>query len=282
MVLILFLVAVSIVYAILWFNKHTFKISNNTVLAFTGGLGSGKTLSAVHFTIKSYNRSLDRWIIRKLWLQLLIKLGSTKARVNLIEHKTKKPFIFSNIPIKSKAYIPLTKEHLTLKTGINEYSVVLIDEVGQFASQYDWNKETVKNEFQEFVRFFRHYINGRLILTDQNSDNIAVGLRRRINVIYNLDDLKKLLPIPYLTLVKINITPITVTEDLKTIANTDVNLLDKHYILMLVTKRFYESRCYRKRYDKVPYDNTTGHVPNSLYTNYFIDLGEEKKNVQVD
>jgi hypothetical protein len=48
---------------------------------------------------------------------------------------------------------------------------------------------------------------------------------------------------------------------------------------MLITKRFYESRCYRKRYDKVSYDNTTGHIPNSLYTN-FIDLGDETKNVQ--
>jgi hypothetical protein len=72
-----------------------------------------------------------------------------------------------------------------------------------------------------------------------------------------------------------------VTEDLKTIANTDVNLLDKHYIFMLITKRFYESRCYRKRYDKVPYDNATGHIPNSLYTNNFIDLGDESKNVQI-
>ena len=272
MVLILFLVAVSIVYAILWFNKHTFKISNNTVLAFTGGLGSGKTLSAVHFTIKSYNRSLDRWIIRKLWLQLLIKLGSTKARVNLIEHKTKKPFIFSNIPIKSKAYIPLTKEHLTLKTGINEYSVVLIDEVGQFASQYDWNKETVKNEFQEFVRFFRHYINGRLILTDQNSDNIAVGLRRRINIIYNLDNLQKLLPIPRFTIVRIKITPVTVTEDIKNIKNTDVGARDEHWLWLLITNKYYESRCYKHRYDKVPYDNVTGSMPNSLYTNEFIEL----------
>jgi hypothetical protein len=271
MVLILFIV-IGIIYIFLYFNKHSFKVSNNTVLAFTGGLGSGKTLSAVSYTIKSYNRAMDRYLIKKLWLSILKKLGNKKALVNLIELKTKKPYIFSNIPIKSKAYIPLTKEHLTLRTGINEYSTVLIDEVGQFASQYDWNKETVKNEFQEFVRFFRHYINGRLILTDQNSDNIAVGLRRRINVIYNLDNLQKLLPIPYFTLVRIKITPITVTEDIKNIKQTDVGARDEHWLWLLITKKFYESRCYKHRYDRVPYDNVTGSMPNSLYTNEFIEL----------
>jgi hypothetical protein len=272
MVLIPFLIGIIVMWSILYYNKHNYRITNNSVLCFTGGLGSGKTLTAVKQAIRHHNKMMDIYLIKKLFYTITGK----KVDKMILQ----RPYIYSNIPINHKSYIELNRLHLTLNAHINEGSTVLIDEVGQFASQYDWNKETVKNEFQEFVRFFRHYVNGRLILTDQNSDNIAVGLRRRINIIYNLDDLKKILPIPYFTLVKINITPITVTEDLKTIANTDVNLLDKHYIFMLITKRFYESRCYRKRYDKVPYDNATGHIPNSLYTNNFIDLGDETKNVQ--
>jgi hypothetical protein len=265
MVLILLIFIVGLYY--LWvINKKIYKISNNSVLAFTGGLGSGKSLTAVHTAIKKHKKQYRSWKFNQL-----IAI-TPKARVRRMKYKNTPPLIYSNIPIKYKHYVELTKEHLILDTKIHEYSIVLIDEVGQFAGRYDWGNPLVKNELQEFIRFYRHYIDGTLIITDQNSDNIVVDIRRRINVIYNLNDLVKLVPIPYFTLMRIQITPITITEDVMTIEKTDVGELMKHYIYHLVIKKRYESRMYKHRYDHVPYQTTIGSNPDSLYTNKFIEL----------
>lgn len=266
MVLIWLLVLVGVIYVLYRINQRIYKISNNSVLAFTGGLGSGKTLTAVKVGIRKHQRQKLIW-----WLKQHIKI-TQKQKLNALKSKDNPPLIYSNIPIKSKYYVPLTKDHLVLDRKIHEHSIVLIDEVGQFASQYDWENPLVKNELQEFIRFYRHYIDGTLIMTDQNSDNIVVAIRRRINVIYNLNDAVKLLPIPGFTLMRIQITPITVTEGLMTVEKTDVGELQKHYVYWLLTKKWYESRMYKHRYDVVPYEQTQGRVPNSLFTNEFIDL----------
>lgn len=265
MVLVL-IVIIAIIYVLYKINQKVYKISNNSVLAFTGGLGSGKTLTAVSVGISKLRKQRLKW-----WLNQKFAI-TTNQKLKRLKNKNTPPLIYSNIPLKSKHYVLLTKAHLTLEQSIHEYSIVLIDEIGQFASQYDWDNPLVKNELQEFIRFYRHYIDGTLILTDQNSDNIVVPIRRRINVIYNLNDLVKLLPIPNFTLIRTQITPITMTEGLMTVEKTDVGELEKHYIYMLITKKWYESRMYKHRYDRVPYDNTTGHIPNSLFTNEFIDL----------
>jgi hypothetical protein len=265
MVLVIIIFAVALYY--LWvINKKIYKISNNSVLAFTGGLGSGKSLTAVQVAISKHKKRYRSWKFNQLIA------FTPKARVRQMKNKNTPPLIYSNIPIKYKHYVELTKEHLILDSAIHEYSIVLIDEVGQFAGRYDWGNPLVKNELQEFIRFYRHYIDGTLIITDQNSDNIVVDIRRRINVIYNLNDLVKLVPIPYFTLVRIQITPITITEDVMTIEKTDVGELMKHYIYHLITVKRYESRMYKHRYDKVLYEVTKGNTPNSLYTNKFIEL----------
>lgn len=265
--MVLILILTVLIFYYLWvINKKIYKISNNSVLAFTGGLGSGKSLTAVLTAIKKHKK-------RYFWWKLNQMIAITpKARVRQMQYKNTPPLIYSNIPIKYKHYVELTKEHLVLEKSIHEYSIVLIDEVGQFAGRYDWGNPLVKNELQEFIRFYRHYIDGTLIITDQNSDNIVVDIRRRINVIYNLNDLVKLVPIPGFTLMRIQITPITITEDVMTIEKTDVGELMKHYIYHFVVKKRYESRMYKHRYDHIPYDPTNGKTPNSLYTNKFIEL----------
>jgi hypothetical protein len=265
MVLILFIL-VGVLYLLFIINKKIYKISNNSVLAFTGGLGSGKTLTAVNTAVSKHRKHYRNW-----WINQHIAITRKQKNQKLMLSHTP-PLIYSNVPVASKYYVPLTKEHLILELKIHEKSIVIIDEVGQFASQYDWENPLVKNELQEFIRFYRHYIDGTLIITDQNSDNIVVAIRRRINVIYNLNDLVKLLPIPYFTLIRTQITPITITEGLMTVEKTDVGELQKHFVYMLITKKWYESRMYKHRYDSVPYDYTTGVKPDSLFTNDFIQL----------
>jgi hypothetical protein len=267
MVLILFLLLIGAVFIWWKIHKHVYKVSNNSVICFTGGLGSGKTLFGVYYALGRVAKRRRQF----KWKQRFRKVFNY-ASYEL--YKDSEPLLYSNIPINSPYFVELTGDHITLERKINEHSVVFIDELGQVASQHDWNKTKVKVNLNEYIRFFRHYIDGSLIVTDQSADEIAVGIRRRINVIYNLNDLVKLLPIPGFTLIRTTITPITVIEDLQTVEKTDVGELEKHYIyaLLIGFRKMYESRTYKHRYDNVTLIPESPSTPPSLYTNEFIEI----------
>lgn len=260
LILLLIFCAVFVVYTVIFISKSS-KVNNNTVVVFTGGLGSGKTFLGVKTAIKSYRKALFKWRFNKIF--------SIKKR------NCEKPLLFSNIPINYGRFIKrkysekLIAEHLLMYFKIPENSVVFIDEVGQFASQNDYNNQVITDLLQEFIRFFRHYVNGRLIMTDQSNSNIVVQIRRRVNVVYNLLDFKK---VTFGFFYKISFFKMISAED-NLQNNNNVNSDESPYFcgLLPLFSKNYESRCYKKNYNPIvknyinkPFDN--------FYSNYFIDL----------
>jgi len=269
------IILIIILGSILLYLVFSFKqkrIPNNTIIAFTGGLGSGKTLLAVRHAIQSYRRS-----IREYYIERYVPI------FNLFPKKYKeKPQFYSNIPVrvgwfwygKQMARV-LTYEHLTLQTRIEEYSTLLIDELGQFANQYEYDNPFVQQYIQEFIRFFRHYTDGRLFITDQSSSNIVVSIRRRINQIYNLSNFKRIL-----FFYKVNVSEIHITEDLLNIQDSLTPDQEQPYFFGLMLPKLinrlfrvkprYDSRCYSINYH-AEYDKHNS-IWVKLKTDYFIEL----------
>lgn len=162
-----------ILIAILLFMKLRGKketITNESVLAMIGGLGTGKTNFAVYRAKKSYKKAMAKWESEK--------------------NGTPPPLLVSNIPIRFKYKnrtinsIRLDKDIVLMNTYLTPGSVTLWDEIGLSASQYDWNDPNVKNELTEFVRMYRQYTKGgTLIMTDQTLDSIVKPIRDRVNLI---------------------------------------------------------------------------------------------------
>jgi hypothetical protein len=256
-------------YLLLSFRQK--KVPNNTIVAFTGGLGSGKTLLAVRHAIQSYRRS-----IRQYYAERYIPI------LNMFPKKYKEmPQFYSNIPVRvgwfwygKRMARQLTYEHLTLQSRIEEYSTLLIDELGQFANQYEYDNPFVQQYIQEFVRFFRHYVDGRMFITDQSSSNIVVSIRRRINQIYNLSNFTKII-----FFYKVNVSEIHITEDLLNIQDSLTPDSEQPYFFgtmlpTLIRKLFrvlprYDSRCYSINYHAQYQDYN---LWLKLKTDYFIEL----------
>lgn len=255
------------------------RLTRNTVVALTGGLGSGKTLLAVKLAcikwrFNDYVYWFDKWVRYPFrnWKNKIIFKAEPKKMYE-------RPLLYCNIPLNHKAYRKLTREMLLNKKLRREYSTTVVDELGQFASQYDFKNPNVMDNLQKLIRFERHVINGNFIYTDQNSSNIVVPVRRRSNVSYNLSMDNKFFLLKFITfglvkLFKMEITQISHLEDLMTVEQSDVGMRDKHYqwVLLLGYKKVYESRCYRYIFEGTDIDSDDPGRATNLYTNEFIDL----------
>ena len=99
------------------------------------------------------------------------------------------PLLYSSIPVRvsrKEDAVILTDKHLLLQEKLVQGSVIFIDEIGSFCSQFDYKAKNT-DVFDEFVRFYRHYTKGGFfVCNDQCSENIVLQVSRRINTVYNL------------------------------------------------------------------------------------------------
>lgn len=292
LLLVIPFVIVLIFFIVNVFNQE--KITNNTVIAFTGSLGTGKTYLGVKYALKEYKKIKFRYTIKKIF-------GKVPILNNIIcPYPLVKPYLFSNIPIrinkKTWSY-KLTREHLLMEERLPEGAIIFIDEIGQFASQYDYDNPLVMCNLQEFIRFFRHYINGRFIITDQSSSNIVVPIRRRISEIYALNNFRRVFVFFY----KVNVEIVKITEEITNIQNENQNrrpikyffgylpfkshnLLNKLVRLITAVLTFglcpvdiikhYDSRCYSINYKATKKDIDFWY---EYKTDYFIDIPTNQK-----
>lgn len=259
LILIILIIIVSfITYKIV---RHRLKNKIETITCYTGGLGSGKTLMSVQLALKLYRRNTFRhYTLKKLVCKIkaLATFQNPKQlKMSLEKIEREKPLLFSNIPIlisKGNYSKKLTKEHLLLQERLPLHSVVLLDEIGSFASQFMFKDENVIKVCDEFIRFYRHYTQGGyLVVNDQCSENVNLVVRRRINIVHNLSNCVVL----FKHFCFYYDRQISISEEIKTIDQVqDENEADtqdnKVLHFKLLGRRHYDTYCYSDRYTNVP------------------------------
>lgn len=249
----LLILAAFIAYKVI---KYRIKHKIETITCFTGGLGSGKTLMSVDIALKIYRKQIRKWKFKRLKLRFLNLFRKEKE-----EFLLPKPLFFSNIPVllnkKRKLYSHrLTREHLLLQERIPLNSVILLDEIGAFASQFDFKEKNVINVFDEFVRFYRHYTQGGYIVcNDQCSENINLVIRRRVNLVHNLCNCLVIWRFCFFFERMISISEEIKTIDVRSNENDKENDTQNNMVFrfkFLWNKGMYDTYCYSGRYDGVP------------------------------
>lgn len=232
------IIIVIIIAVVVWKVISSYKLKTyDTIVSFTGGLGSGKSLMSVEMAIKLLRRK--RREVK--WKNVFRKKGD----------KLPVPLLYSSIPVrvsKKEMAVELTDKYLTLQEKLVQNSVVFIDEIGSFCSQFDYKAKNA-DIFDEFIRFYRHYTKGGFIVcNDQCSENIVLQVRRRLNTVYNLMGFRKWFGIFY----TVHVRNISVSEEIKTIE--EQNAEDNTRILfgLLPFTRRYDTWCYAPRYEYVP------------------------------
>ena len=257
------------------------KISEDTLICFTGTMGSGKTYLAVSTALKEYSklRASYRRATHPLWgwFFRLLYPGSELE-----------PHLFSNIPIlirrnlfnrKKDVYSEvLTGEHLIMRRHIPPRSVVVIDEVSITMNQYEFNNPLIMENVSMLMRFSRQWEISKLILTDQ-SLSIVKPVRERIAVAYMLTDFHRYMALPFF---KVTVVPLLMVAD--NAANT-VQSFDKYFFGVLPYKwwqrifrsRRYDTKCYSPIYREGWQTDPPARY-DSLKTRYVIDITAEPED----
>lgn len=272
------IIFIVLVIVVLWQYCHQEKQSENTVICFVGTMGSGKTALAVFKALAVYAKMRLIHFLCKYVVILRF----------FFPNWYRKPVIYSNIPIRVKLFGKnqfsrvLRVEHILRQKLLPEGAIIVFDEIGQFASQWDYENPLVREQLADFIRFYRHWLDGRVFVTDQSSDNIVKVVRCRLGIIYHLNNYRRWLKVsPFY---KVDVTPLLMVEDSQKEINVEVG--ERCYFFGFRWYRWaekrlklarYNSRCYSEIYrygairEPVPFDST-------LKTRYLMDLSVSKSD----
>lgn len=227
-------------------------IKYDTTLLFTGGLGSGKSLSSVKTALTLYKRSIMQW----RWKTFKTKLFNRFRKDEKKQPLPDKPLLISNVPVclrsktkKRKAVYScsLTKEILTLRARIPEKSVVLIDELPLLVNQFNWSEKEVKSNLNEFIALFRHYVGGYLIVNGQAESEIVKQIRAKLNSGYWCFHFQKLF-----IFYRYKVIHYMVSENMQSSTTDFLDDNVKFTYGILPLRKIYDSRYMSERYKRVP------------------------------
>lgn len=265
------IIAAIIITVLLFLIIKPYFIKYDTICAYTGGLGSGKSFLSSLTAVRQLRKN-----------RFKTKIYNIKQRI-LRRPILDKPMLYSSIPIrisKKEMSKVLTSDMLTLQEALVKGSVVYIDEVDVFANQFSFANHNIiecqsKKElqekrngtsdydsglFDEFMRLFRHLwsspaCESRMIVNTQATSNITTIIRRRMNTVFVLSKFRiRKLPIIslFIKFYTVECRNITITDE---ITNTnDKNSEDNMRLVIGIVprKRLYDTHCYKHRADTIP------------------------------
>lgn len=272
LIIAIILIVIAIQYA------RAMRIPKQSIVAFVGTLGSGKTYIAVIKALSAYRLQNMKNKIYKIFASL------PKAKKVFKSWQYSATF-YSNIPIKigknkdgsPKLCEVLTKEHLLERGLLPEKCVVLIDEIGALASQWDFDNPYVLENLEKTIRFFRHWTDGKMYVTDQVATNIVKPIRSRLGMIYNLHDFRRWLG--FTPFFKVTVVPLLLVEDSASNTIESNTELEEYYFFgslpYLRSRNRYQTRCYKPIY-RTSALRKIKKFNDDLYTRYLIDISVSK------
>lgn len=269
-IVILSIIAVVLVILVI----KPYFIKYDTVVAYTGGLGSGKSFMSTLTARRELRKN-----------RFKTKLYNIKAFIKRKE-RLPMPLLYSSIPIRISQHemsAVLTADMLTLQEGFVKGSIVFIDEVDVFANQFAFGNHNViecqskkdikaKQEgvdnydsglFDEEIRLFRHLYSSRaceckLIVNTQATSNITTIIRRRMNTVFVLSRFRKW-RIPFISLFfvpySVEVRNIVITDEITNTSSGSAEDDMRVHIGLIPRKALYDTHCYRHRADTIPVEN---------------------------
>lgn len=302
------IIIILVICVLLFLIIKPYFIKYDTVVGFSGGLGTGKSFKSVDTSIIELRKA--RW--------------RTQLYNLMLWHKEKQPLpeLYSSIPVRYKTglfsrwkySLKLTPEHLTLQRNIIPGSIIFLDEIDVFCNQFGLanpniidmanKKEIAAKKLREAmemkspdtglvdeeVRLFRHLfsnhvtgVEAKLIVNSQATSNIATIIRRRMNTVFVLSTFRKW-GIPFILpnlIYTVRCRNITITDEITNTSGANAEDDTRLIIGFMPRKKLYDTHCYRHRADTIPFlpeERWTKLTTNRLIKCPHTDLYNQSQN----
>lgn len=235
-----FIIIALIIIAIVVYCKSK-KLPMDSVVMINGGVGSGKTSTAVYLAIKSYKKECRAWKFRRfVYYKLHIKLRYFKTF-------DEEPLLYSNIPLKNVKYVPFTNDLILREKRFNYKSVILLSESSLIANSMSYKDNYINDKLTLFIKLIRHELKG----TYKNVPNIIVETQSIQDNHYSFDRcitqslfLTKKINVPFFRFVKAR--ELTLIPNLVNTLDEDVERSGSFRWIIIPKSIFkkYDSYCY--------------------------------------
>lgn len=229
--LIWILIAIGLVIFIIWFNK-TFKIPKiGAVAMFDGAPKTGKSTLAIDTAIKTVRRNrIITWLHNKMpWNK---------------NNQLEMPLLYSNIPIKVKYYVPLTKELITRKERFVYKPTIYMGEFSLVADSMEFRDQELNEQLQLFAKLIGHETRGgTLIIDTQCIGDCHYAIKRVIGQHFYIHSCRKMFILPFIIL---KVRELIYSDDGSTVNAITEDVEDKLKTIIItksVWKKF-DSYCY--------------------------------------
>lgn len=263
----MFLVILIIIFVVLFIIfKRSKKFTFDSTVMINGCVGSGKSLLSVKIAINSINKAHHIW-----WRRTHIYSKFFRNMKNEEE-----PLLYSNIPIKSKFYVPLSNDIILRQTRCHYKSVILIDESSLLATSLDYKDKDLSEHLQLFLKLVRHSLLGsyrniwgsypNVIINTQSKNDNHFAFDRTLNqVLY----LTKSINLPFFKVVW--------CRDMLLIDSV-VNDFEDDIKESLSSRWFLISKKFFKKYNSYSYEFLTRDLQKENQIEDYIDISI--KNVE--
>lgn len=149
--LVFLIIGIALIVLLIFLIKRSKKFKFDSIVMVNGGVGSGKTLTAVWLAIRNHKKSVKIWRRKNFFRKLMKK------------DELEKPLLYSNIPLFNYEFVLLTDDLLTRQKRFNFNSIVLISESSLIANSQDYKRKDLPNlndDLTEFLKLIRHQLHG--------------------------------------------------------------------------------------------------------------------------
>lgn len=246
---LIILIIIAGLIVLVFIRRHFKSLVVPNVFLVTGAVKSGKTFLSLHQAIKIYKKNLRHFYIMKV-IYTLIGMGFKYEYA---------PMFYSNVPIATIKFNPLTEDIIYRRVRIPDKSVVFIDETSLLADSMMYVDEEKNNALTLFYKLFAHYTHGGTCVLNTQSikDNHYSAKRCVGSYIY----IYKRTKFPIFTLLKVR-EMISMDDD------TSINVVDND--LELSTRTILVLNSTYKKYDCYAFSSFTDYLP------YLVDYDAEK------
>lgn len=235
--LFLILIVCIIIYFI-WIRKFKVPKTGSLVL-ITGGVKCGKSTLSVHIVQKNYKRNLRH--------VKFVNFFRTIFRKELLEE----PLIYSNVPLNTLPYVPITYDLLLRKTRFRKGSIVYIQEASLVADSQLVKNMELNNEMLIFYKLIGHELGegGTMVVDTQVISDLHYSIKRSCSQYFYVHHSKSLFLLPW---VVVYLRELMYSEDSATnVINTD---LEDDLKKVLVPKKVW------KLFDAYAYSSLTDYL----------------------